>query len=338
MKRLVALVSAIPLLAFVVGWTTGRRKTSNPSVPTPVAPAVVPIDPPLEGRFQTLRRWIATYRDILDPALVLIVAVIAAAATAGFAWWTNEINEQQGTLLEQQNEILARQMEVAAANSLPLFSATTPGDRDVQFRPSDSGPSDLPLLIISNEGGMARYANLEMRPEIHVIIEQEDNSRIAGPTIRADGLYFLPVDYGNPGLGQGEWDFYSVSDLNVMNDFFLQVRELVNGQYPDLEVGFQVRIYVRIEYTDYQGAQREEYFVIYHTSLGIERYSNQHWTQYIDLEPDYDGAAYNLFLRDSADDTEVFFYNVYAETIDQALAEDIALSIMDMAVATPSLE
>lgn len=275
MKRIVAAFGVFAFIGFIIGKLTGRPQTTGVAR-SAVEPTVIYVKPPqqddkpLEGKLQKQRQWIATYRDILDPALVVSVALVAAVATGYFAWQTNAINNDQRQLME-------RQVNIQTSQSLPIF------DLSLTHGFNEEGEAISEYVVITNMGGMARSIDIDARASVEVRWAGFDND--CGSYETLDGLSRMEM----PLLEFTEQDLREPDDPNIFYDSLAPLPEnLNNGEslslghnsnlwnlnnafnliysrmlydYGEAYDFLSILWYFRIIYDDYQGISRTEYYV-----------------------------------------------------------------------------
>lgn len=242
MKRLLAFGAAVPLLAFVLGWLKGWSRGNSRASQSAAAPphTILAGEPPFDGRLIPFRRGFSRYSVFFDPYILLLATVVAAVGAVFFAARTAEIAE--------------RQNEIQASQSLPVFYA----ERELTVQPD--GDPDTDIFRIGSSGGMARNASIKVQPVMHMLwggfhqtpgalrdipLWAYERDYMAG---EVEALWPSPVPFGATG---------NVADISDEMAWIMD--RLVEETDADSVSGW-VDWYMRIEYQDYQGNDRTEYY------------------------------------------------------------------------------
>lgn len=204
-----------------------------------------------------LRRWfIATHEFAREyhEGVQLISVLLVAAVTAALAFQANRLTQSTRDVALNQTKLMQQQVDLQARQSLPDFGARSEIGEDEQTGAMTE------TLTLYNDGGMARNATVNVYTLLKFDWELEDQSQ---PSFVGEGV---PVPYYLPPAvtefdGQ-EQVFGSVGNFTHYMELATQIEQILQRDYGASGLDHYLEILINIEYTDYQGIDRNEWYIV----------------------------------------------------------------------------
>lgn len=208
-----------------------------------------------DGRPSVIRHWLSRFADP-----IVLVALIAALASATFAYQTNAISKRQV-------ELLNRQVSIEESLALPVFSVSL----DVGEQ-SEAGAASH-WITIENHGGLANDLVIDVLPFLSFWWSQDDGT---GQPVMMQGDELPLVGYFNE---------YSHTLPSRMNPgartslgfdgnaaAFRHIAGRLTGELAAqdavTELDHALEVMISLSYIDYMGVERVDYYIGQVTSTG----------------------------------------------------------------------
>jgi hypothetical protein len=195
-----------------------------------------------------IKQWLMRFADP-----IVLVALIAALASASFAYQTNRISQRQV-------ELLNRQVSIEESLALPVFTVTLGHDG------RNGGSASNHWLSIDNSGGLANDLVIDVLPFISFWWYEADaegeRTMMQGDELPLVG-YFDEYNYALPSrmVPGSALRLGFPGNAAGLSDVVTRLADTVAGYDSVTELDYSLEVAVVLSYVDYSGIQRHDFYI-----------------------------------------------------------------------------